>query len=435
MSVGRLPRRLTRAYWTCHFLRWLPLGLVLPVMALLPADRGLSVAEIGVVFGVYAAVAAVLELPTGNLADVLGRKPVLIAAALFEAVWYGGYLIADSVVLFAVALALGGVGRALASGALEAWYVDQVYATSPGADVRPGLGGAMFLTNMAVFTGAVAAAGTPLLGVDLSWVDSVSVLPVAAALLCGTGYLVAVAALVTESRPHAGVRGALRELRRQPRVMRDVMRAAAGAGRIRLLLIAGAAVGLGMGSVEAFWQPQFASVLDDPQRATSVFGLLVGASTLVGGVASIVAAGLPARVTRRPDLICAGLVASLGASIVLLAVAPTFAIAAAAFLVVYFFLELRAPLAQAMLHQAAPSGLRASVLSAYAMSTSIGAAVAAVGLGALAATWGVEAIWTIAGALVIAGASTYLRLPRFPLPRPATKPDAAVMPQTPAARS
>lgn len=36
---------------TCHFLRWLPVGLALPVLALLPFDRGLSLGQIGVLFG------------------------------------------------------------------------------------------------------------------------------------------------------------------------------------------------------------------------------------------------------------------------------------------------------------------------------------------------------------------------------------------------
>ena len=45
-------------------------------------------------------------------------------------------ILADSFVTFALAAALQGVFRALDSGPMEAWYVDTVHVTEPGADVR-----------------------------------------------------------------------------------------------------------------------------------------------------------------------------------------------------------------------------------------------------------------------------------------------------------
>jgi MFS family permease len=51
-------------------------------VVLLASSRGLSPADIGVVFAVYSMVVLLLELPTGGLADAVGTRPVLVASGL-----------------------------------------------------------------------------------------------------------------------------------------------------------------------------------------------------------------------------------------------------------------------------------------------------------------------------------------------------------------
>ncbi|MEU8615023.1 MFS transporter, partial [Actinoplanes sp. NPDC048791] len=71
-----------RRYALLNALLWLPAGLYLVPLVLLMLDRGLTVSTIAVVGVAYGLTIAVLELPTGGLADVLGRRPVLIASAV-----------------------------------------------------------------------------------------------------------------------------------------------------------------------------------------------------------------------------------------------------------------------------------------------------------------------------------------------------------------
>ena len=157
-----------------------------------------------------------------------------------------------------------------------------------------------------------------------------------------------------------------------------------------------------------------------PATATSLLGLLVAGSTVAGGVGALIAARLPERLTRRSDLLCAGLLVLIGAAIGGLAIAPSPVIAAGCFISIYLFLELRAPLAQALLHASSPPGRRASVLSAYSMSTSIGAVVASLGLGTVLGVLGTPAIWLASAAVVTLASVAYLRL--RPEPPPAVRP-------------
>src|ERR1700712_604399 len=66
-------------------LRWLPVGLVIPVSVLLLTQRGLSLAQVGLAVSAQGIVVLLLELPTGGLADAVGRRPVLLAATLVDA--------------------------------------------------------------------------------------------------------------------------------------------------------------------------------------------------------------------------------------------------------------------------------------------------------------------------------------------------------------
>ena len=85
---------LTRHFVLLRALRWLPLGLVLPFLVITPEARGLSLSAIGAVFAVHSAVAIVLEVPSGALADMVGRRRVLLAGAALTTV---------SLLIFAVA--------------------------------------------------------------------------------------------------------------------------------------------------------------------------------------------------------------------------------------------------------------------------------------------------------------------------------------------
>ncbi len=159
-------RSATRRYVGLTGLHWLPVGLSAPVTVLLASARGLSPADIGLAFAVYSMVVLVLELPTGGLADAVGHRPVLVLAGLLTTAGLLLLVVAGGMAGFALALALLGVGRALDSGPLEAWYVDTARATDPDADVTPGLSRAGAADGAGLCLGALLGGLLPLLAGD-----------------------------------------------------------------------------------------------------------------------------------------------------------------------------------------------------------------------------------------------------------------------------
>jgi MFS family permease len=183
-------RQLTRDFIVLRALRWLPQGVVLPFQVLIPQSRGLSLGAIGVVFAVHSAVALALEVPSGALADLAGRRRTLLAGAALTVLSLIAFAAASSLAAFCGSLALMAAGRALISGSLEAWYVDALRLLDPVAPLARGLSAGTAAEGVAMALGAVAGGGI----VVVSGYTAAALGGAAAAAI----YLVAVAALVRE---------------------------------------------------------------------------------------------------------------------------------------------------------------------------------------------------------------------------------------------
>jgi len=101
-----------------------------PVFALMFLEFGLSVAQFSASNLVWAVAIVVLEVPSGALADLIGRKRLVVLAALLMIVEMAVLLVArpnsGNMVLFLFCLnrLLSGAGEAMASGADEALTYD-----------------------------------------------------------------------------------------------------------------------------------------------------------------------------------------------------------------------------------------------------------------------------------------------------------------------
>ena len=217
MSGHLSPAGARRAFLLLTLTRWFPVGLVVGLFTLLPLERGLDIGATLLALSLMGLVVFALELPTSGFADAMGRRPVLVASAVVNVGASVVMLLADSFVGFAVAAALQGVFRALDSGPLEAWFVDTVHATTPGADVD------RTLAAQGTVLGAAMAAGAVVSGGLVAWHP----LPVGSALLLPflvwTGlnvvHLVAVLVLMREPVTRldgTGLRRAAGSARRAP---------------------------------------------------------------------------------------------------------------------------------------------------------------------------------------------------------------------------
>ena len=84
---GRLDETAARrCFVTVSALFWLPLGLTVAPLVLLFTERGMSLTAIAGFVAAHSITVAILELPTGGLSDVVGRRVVLVAAGVLNLV-------------------------------------------------------------------------------------------------------------------------------------------------------------------------------------------------------------------------------------------------------------------------------------------------------------------------------------------------------------
>ena len=129
-------------------------GLAWGLVPLFLAAHGATAAEIGIVAAIYPGVWSVGQIATGHWSDSVGRKPLIVAGMLLQALALGLLAVSDAdVALAAGSAALLGVGTALVYPTLIAAISD---AVSPVARA-PVVGVYRFWRDIGYAVGAVIA--------------------------------------------------------------------------------------------------------------------------------------------------------------------------------------------------------------------------------------------------------------------------------------
>jgi MFS family permease len=394
------PTQVRRRYLVLHGLRWLPVGFLVPVVTLLMLERGLTLSQVGLITAVQGLVVLALELPTGGLADALGRKPVLVVAALVDIGSLALAVVADVFPLFLLVFLLQGIYRALDSGPLESWYVDATLAADPEAPYERGLNAGAVVVGLCIGGGALLAGGLVALG-PLGPFSALTV-PVLAALAVEVASLVALVLLLVEVRPAGGV-GSLRDsLRAVPGVIGEAF-GLLRRSRIVLSLVAVELFwGFGMVTFETLLPVRLAEVVGDPDRAAALLGP-TGSAAWLASAAGAALIGYVSRWLGAP--LSAGLLRILqGATVVGMALLAGPAGIIAAHLFCYAVHGASNPLHMGLLHRQVDGPYRNTVISLNSMVAHPASALGGVVLTALAQATSVSTAMLV-GAVVLAGAA------------------------------
>ena len=392
-------RRTILGYYTLAGLYTLSAAAIWGVNTLFLLDAGLSFFEVFVANAAYSLGTVLFEIPTGVVADTLGRRVSFLASVSVLAVstlLYVGLAEVDAgVVAFALASVLMALGFTFYSGAMEAWLVDALNATG-----YRGVLDRVFARGSQV-TGAAMLAGT--VGGGLLGQIDLGVPYVVRSLL-----LAAVFAIAFFVMHDVGFTPRRVPVRRLPVEIADNARAGVLFGwrqpALRLLMLAGL---LEMGFLSwAFYasQPYLLDLLvSDAVWIAGVVTAGIALATIVGNQIVSVASRYCGR--RSTLLLAAGGVQTVAA--VAIGLASSFWVALPALLVLMGAIGVTSPVRQAYLHQLVPSERRATVVSFDSMVSGAGGTGYQLGLGALG-----EAR-SVASAFVVGGLATVGAVPLF----------------------
>lgn len=99
-------------------------SLVMPIIVLFYEKQGLGLQDVFILKSVYSIAAVTLEIPSGYLADVWGRRKCLLLGSILFFLGYLCYSFTDTFMAFLVAELLLGIGQTLVNGADSALLYD-----------------------------------------------------------------------------------------------------------------------------------------------------------------------------------------------------------------------------------------------------------------------------------------------------------------------
>lgn len=402
---------LTRRYVVLNVLGWLPTGLCAPILILLLAARGIDLATMGALLAAYGLTAAALELPTGGLADVVGRRPVLLAASLLFLVSALSTGIGTSVLVIAAGILLEAAGRALDSGPLQAWYVDAAHAADPEVDLTAGFARARAAGSVALAVGALL--GGALAGwVPLPSAGAAPILALSVPYLVAAG-VVAVRLVVqliwvgdTGRGPRADLRAIVADI---PRTVGAGVRTCARNSVLRRITVLCGVFGVVLAAVELLAPLQIAQGLGGDQRAVGVFAVV----TACGGFAMAAGSAAAPPLSRVLGSVRHTVVAAVALTAIAVVAlgTPLLALSAAGYILVYLALGAPEPLLDTLTHRAATTAERATVLSVQSLALRVCGSLGALAAGLLATAVTPTAVPALLVVVLALGALTALGLP------------------------
>src|SRR4051794_24472549 len=349
------PRSIQRTYLTLMLGNTLATSLIWGINTIFLLDAGLSNLEAFAANAFFTAGMVIFEIPTGIVADTIGRRMSYLlgtltlsaASLLYVLLWQIG---APFWEWAGISLALG-LGFTFFSGAVEAWLVDALTATGYTGDLETVFGRGQIVTGVGMLTGSIAG-GFIAQQVSLG------------APFVVRGGILAVMFVVAFRLMH-DVGFTPEEGGRPIAEMRKLAGASIEYGwrvpAVKWLMVEALATG-GVG-VYAFYalQPYLLELYGDP-KAYSIAGLvaaIVGGSQILGGIA---APWIRGRFRRRTSALIA---TAAGTSLVLALIGLRENFWAVLALIVCWGLLFAAtlPIRQAYLNGLIPSRQRATILS------------------------------------------------------------------------
>ena len=388
-------RRVQRVYLILLLGNTLAASFIWGINTLFLLDAGLSNFEAFAANAFFTAGMVVFEIPTGVVADTVGRKASYLLGTITLAATTGLYWLlwvwSAPFVWWAVASVLLGLGFTFFSGAVEAWLVDALASTGYTGSLEAVFGRGLVVTGVAMFVGSVlggVVAQATDLGVPfvLRAVILVVMFVFAAVVMRDMGFtpdrslgpLKATRHVLSESVEHG--------LRR--RSVRYV------------ILSAPFASGVGIYAFYAL-QPYLLELYGDPS-AYSIAGLAAAVLSLAQVAGGVLAPRLRGMFARRTTTVIGASLVSI-ATLILLGLNSVFWIAIILLVVWGFVFAVAGPVRQAYLNDMIPSKQRATVLSFDSLFGSLGGVFVQPALGRAADLGGYGTSLVIGGVVELIG--------------------------------
>ena len=393
-TMPDVARALVRRYYTYAGIYTLAASIIWGINTLFLLDAGLSVAEVFFANAAFSVGTVLFEIPTGVVADTVGRRASFLLSVLVLAGATFAYValaaVGGGVVAFAGVSVLLGLGYTFYSGAMEAWLVDGVRGLGYDGPMDRVFATGQMIGGAAMLIGTV---GGGVLGqIDLA-------IPFVARSLL----LLLLFVLAYFGMHDIGFQPKPVTWRTLPAEANAVAAAGVKFGwrnrPLRLIMIAGAIQGGVFMWAWYAWQPYFLELLArDAVWVAGVVAALLAVAMIIGN--SLVQ--LITRFCGRRTTILLWTAVAFSLTSIGVGWATSFPLALAFLLVGSVAMGVQMPVRQAFVHGMVPSAERATVVSFDSMIGGIGAVGGQAGLGLYSERQSYSAAYVAGGVITLA---------------------------------
>ncbi len=407
-------RRNIRFYFALESILSLTGGIILPVYVVYFRHFDITLFQVAFLAALFEATIIIFEVPTGYLADKYGRKLSTILGFFLYAVSGFVFFRFTSFVGFIIAEIIFGIAETFISGALEALAVDSMDITNRDNNLSK------LFANRTVFKTSFLLIGMLLGGFLAGSYLSSLFIPFIIIVLIGFVIAMFLKEVGQESPTPANIkngrsRGDLPYMDENGRSEADLLYPDSGRFSLKQLLrrkpivMALFAVGLfanfAYEPADQYWQVLFSEIKN---IETSYFGII----TAAGLILVIVITKFSEKLYNRLTFYLSGCFILMAISLYMTANMTIYP--AIAGIVIYFALkELIRPAISTHLNRALLSERRATYLSAYNMTCSVGEVIAGICAGLLAARFGVMFIFYFSASAAVFVIVVYLAVSKF----------------------
>ena len=377
------------------------MGLTVAVVVLALIDRDLDLSQISLLFGVYSVTTMPMELPFGGLTDTIGRKPVFLVAVLASMISLVVFLFSQNFYVLSISFAFIGFGRALRSGMLDVWFVENFKVMVPNVDIQPALAKAQWANAMGLALGAICGGHLPDAFGDVSLRFGFSAYDISyAASLVMMVFLFCVTIFLIKEEPRPLTPKALwGGVKNVPSIIKGASILAVTQPTLLLLLIAVALTLMATNPVEVFWPTQVKNMLNAGHANTTI-----GILTAVYFTAIALGAALSPRVNRmfgrQNAVTLSAALACLLALQIILACKSNITGFVLVFTLFSLVLGVMETPASSLLHSCVENHQRSTLLSLRSLVQQLGAAFGLMVVGVFAQSYTVSIAWIVASAFL-----------------------------------
>jgi hypothetical protein len=386
---------------------WFIVGITLPIMVLYMTDMGLDLFEAGLTLSI---------LGNGDHAGTPHRWPERFNLQEVGLFLFPGVLV-DQWRLAALRPRSSPLprrfryiwnARALYSGSMGAWFVDEFTARNPGADLQRALATANVLVPLGIGAGSLLGGIILMLTSELPGTfDGASDYSVNIMfMICMVALQIVLTHVLVEETSFKASNTSTQGFKDSPSVLSDAISYGVKDRFTFVMVLSSAFLGFGLLSVELLWQPPAQALMEDPSQ-TWVFGALAAGYFAVSSVGNLHASRGSAFLRRNPLMSLTWIKGLSGLVLLVLAWQSGLLGFAVLYLSLYAVFGLANSLHAAAFNEHIPKERRSTLMSFESLMVQAGGLIGSLIIGWLAQNSGIASAWTIAGIVLAVSSTTY----------------------------